>query len=189
MKVCIVRCKKLICCVRSFKVKGEAEGEKGKTSFLETSVLFSHWPPALHQQASDVPDVLVPHINWLIKAVLLRWTMFGLSVLHDSNQRPCKPAQNICYFGLSFEWERNTKAYDFALLPKKKHVFPPAHKYLCIICSHSQANNNICQPYGARLRMWEERGGNSCVRLIAPPLPGFMPALSPNWKTKPIYVP
>ena len=52
-----------MCCVRSFKVKGDAEGEKGKTSFLETSGLCSHWPLALPQQATDVPDVLVPHIN------------------------------------------------------------------------------------------------------------------------------
>lgn len=45
---------------RLFKVKGK---RKRKNIFLETGGPFSHWLPALPQQASDVPDVLVPHIN------------------------------------------------------------------------------------------------------------------------------
>lgn len=186
--------------MRLFKVKGWlAKGEKVKTSFLETSRLFGHWPPALPQLASDVPDVHVPHINWLIKAVLWRWTMFGLypascMTYISDHVSQFKTSVTLTYLWNGREGEKHQNMWFRSIANEKKHVFPPkAHKYLCIICSGSHANNNICLPYGARLRMWEESEGHSCVRLIAPPLPGLMPAPSHRCATageiKPIYVP
>lgn len=121
-------------------IRGKRRGVKLKVKkkniFLESSGLFSHWPPALPQQGSDVPDVLVPHINWLIKAVLWRWTMFGLCPVSCMTCISDHVSQFKTSVTLTYLWseggrerQRNAKTCDFALLQKKKkkrekHIFP-----------------------------------------------------------------
>lgn len=63
-----------------------------------TQVLSSHRPPALHQMRQMIQMFLFHISTGLTQAVLQRWTMFG--ILHDSYQRPRKPAPNICSSGL-----------------------------------------------------------------------------------------